>query len=113
MANPAWLITYPTDLHGERLTHSIAVLQQDEEELMLWYVDCAPGRIALDPSVRTDPTQPVGVITIPADTMMFSTRLRGLVNTIRSVTSTPPMFSTCRSMSMTSGSKSAKNTTCD
>jgi hypothetical protein len=67
--NPVWLITYPLETDGQRKPPNIAVTQQEEEDLMLWYVSCMLGLIAREPHRLTDPNIPAGVTTLPTDPM--------------------------------------------
>lgn len=63
--NLVWLITYPLEPDGQRKVPNIAVTQQEEDDLMLWYVSCMLGLIAREPHRVTDPNILGGVTTLP------------------------------------------------
>jgi hypothetical protein len=69
----AWLITYPPDEpHQPPQKPTIAVLQLADETLMLWFVSCMLGYLALEPSRLHDPAIPPGPMTMPTDSLQLA-----------------------------------------
>jgi hypothetical protein len=63
-------VSAPAQLGRRKPT--IALLQPEEEELMIWFASCALGFIALYPSILTDPAMPPGIKLLPAEPLQLA-----------------------------------------
>jgi hypothetical protein len=65
-----WLLTYAEGVNGEEPARpSIVNMQQDEEELMLWFASCTLGNIAFTPNIVNVSGLPRGATFLPADSI--------------------------------------------